>query len=96
MRKLNESLIAQLVQIERAVVRHSESADLFHLRANESYEARRAVRAEMRAKREKLLEGLAGFDRAAYFAIARAEAEATEWRAVATSLANAITAEVGE
>lgn len=97
MASLNERLIADLVKIERVVVRNSESADLTYLRANDSsYEARRAVRGEMRAKREELLKGLSGFDRAAYFAIARAEAEAAEWRAVATSLANAITGEVGE
>ena len=85
--KLNESLIAALVEVERVLVRHSESDDCPPRADRPKYSVRRAVRSETREKREKLLEGLDSDVRTAHWAIARAVAEAAEWREYAALLA---------
>ncbi len=88
---IDESIISALVDIEREAVRASELADLSPLRGYETREQRFAALASARQRR------LALYDRfgvhmnndvwTAYRGIARAEAEAIEWRAYAARLA---------
>ncbi len=83
--KINEELIAELVKIDRVIVRHSEDMSMPQRGDAPPYAVRCAVRSEQRAKREQLLGRLDTFEREAHSAIARAEAEAAEWREYAKS-----------
>lgn len=85
--KINESLLAALIGIERVLVRHSEGDDCPPYADKPEYSVRRAIRSEFREKRERLLDGIDSDVRTVHWVIARAEAESAEWRAYAASLA---------
>jgi len=80
--KLNETVIRELVAIEREVIRASESVDLRPLRQVATHDQRRATLSEARRRREALneRERMDAEVWAAHRGIARAEAEAIEWR----------------
>jgi hypothetical protein len=86
--KLDQSIINELTEIEREKVLVSESADLAWLqRARLAYEQRRARRAELNRRTQEVCDRASAFMSSTEFsvhrAIARAEAEAIEWRAFA-------------
>jgi hypothetical protein len=80
--KLNETVIRELVAIEREVIHASDSIDLRPLRQVATREQQRATLSEARRRREALneRERMDAEVWAAHRGIARAEAEAIEWR----------------
>lgn len=85
---IDQSIIDELVAIERAAVRVSELIDFNLLRdRSKTYEERNALRGEFRLRRAAIAERINDSVLwTVYSSIARAEAEAIEWRAYAKSL----------
>lgn len=86
--RVDESLIARLIEVERRALRVSLSASAppSEARADElSYPQSFAVLAGCRAERAELTKHLDSPVRTVHLAIARAEAEAAAWREYAAS-----------